>query len=280
MRVQPASKLPCCPTELNGAHQGPYVHFNSGGAFKLCEGNKTGWGILGRFNPDSNYDINAIYVGGLHEYNPEGHGQLHIQAAQYSYIGGWRENVASGWGKWCDSWTEEWPDGPLNYKEVRCVNKTMTYEGGFKEGYFHGYGELRWENGANYKGSWNEGRRHGCGMYTTAGGDEGYWWEAEVNHGHGSPDKSSVPANKYHDELKRRKAAEKNCQEEHDKRIEITAKHDKLHLQKVELERKLKVQHEELDKETQRCNDERTAREVAEAQLKLWKEHPWQCNVV
>lgn len=65
---------------------------------------------------------------------------------------------------------EQMADGPLNFKEVRRVHKTMTYQGGFKEGYFHGYGELRWENGVNYKESRNEGRRHGCGIYSMESG--------------------------------------------------------------------------------------------------------------
>src|SRR5579862_3289316 len=104
MRTHPASKLTSTPVELNGAHQGPYVHFQASSNYKLNEGNKTGWGVLARFNSDCDYDINAVYVGGLHEYTLEGHGQLHIEDEKFSYIGGWRENVASGWGKWSDSW--------------------------------------------------------------------------------------------------------------------------------------------------------------------------------
>lgn len=37
---------------------------------------------MGDIRPDSNYDVNAIYVGGVYDYNLEGHGQLHVQADQ------------------------------------------------------------------------------------------------------------------------------------------------------------------------------------------------------
>src|SRR5215471_12880204 len=174
MKTYPASKLRNGPELFNGSHQGPYVHFNSTSAFKLEQGKETGWGALCRFSGCSREDVNAAYVGGLHEYNPEGQGQLYVHEERFSYFGGWHENQASGWGKWCDSSTEDWPEGVMHFKTVTPVRKTMSYEGGFKEGYFHGYGELKWENGAYYKGSWNEGRRYGCGIYTE--GNAQYYW--------------------------------------------------------------------------------------------------------
>lgn len=270
MKTHPASKLQICPFELNGAHQCKYVRFNTSGEFKLTQGKETGWGALCRFNGDSDIDVNASYVGGLHEFNAEGHGQLHVQDEFFSYIGGWRDNLASGWGKWCDSWTEEWPDGVMHYRTVTYVHKTMFYEGGFKDGYFHGYGELTWETGANYKGSWKEGRRDGCGVYTTADGNDRYYWTSTLPDGCSSEDSDS--SDKYKKEHKLRQAAEKKYKEELAKEEKATTKCDEEHKKKEEVECKLKKKQDELAKETEMYYHEHTRKEVAEAELKLLKE--------
>lgn len=39
------------------------------------------------------------------------------------------------------------------------------YEGKFKEGYYHGNGVLKWENGDVYEGSWKRSRMDGPGLF-------------------------------------------------------------------------------------------------------------------
>lgn len=173
----PASELNPCPLQLTGSHQGPYVFFNVSNDYELRQGKDTGWGVLVCSNSSG---FSAIYEGGLHEKNAVGQGELRIKAKHFSYFGGWLENMASGWGKWSDSWTEYFPEGPMAPMKEPKEPRTMKYEGGFKDGYFHGYGELIWNDGAYYEGSWKEGRRHGRGVYVTGDGKDGYFWEPEA----------------------------------------------------------------------------------------------------
>src|SRR5271167_1547554 len=163
-----ATELNPCPPLLTGSHQGPYVCFDVSVEYKLREGKETGWGALVRSGSSG---FSAVYEGGLHEAHAVGHGQLHVKSQNFSYFGGWRENIASGWGKWTDSWTVYWPEGPVAPLHEPPEPWTMKYEGGFKDGYFHGYAELIWNNGAYYKGSWKEGRRYGRGVYVTSDGN-------------------------------------------------------------------------------------------------------------
>ena len=181
MEWHPASELNPCPLALNGSHQGPYICFNVSKDYQLRLGKETGWGSLICSGPSG---FTAVYEGGLHEKTAVGQGQLHSQSQNLSYFGGWLANVASGWGKWSDSWTEYWPEGPMAPMKVVPVPSTMKYEGGFKNGYFHGYGELRWNDGAYYKGSWKEGRRHGRGVYVCKDGNDRYYWEPEDHDWH------------------------------------------------------------------------------------------------
>eukprot|EP00929_Paragymnodinium_shiwhaense_P096900 TRINITY_DN5863_c0_g1_i1.p1 TRINITY_DN5863_c0_g1~~TRINITY_DN5863_c0_g1_i1.p1 ORF type:complete len:323 (+),score=75.24 TRINITY_DN5863_c0_g1_i1:86-1054(+) len=40
-----------------------------------------------------------------------------------------------------------------------------TYEGAFRNGVYHGYGEYNWPDGRAYKGTWKEGYMHGRGAF-------------------------------------------------------------------------------------------------------------------
>lgn len=179
MKWHPASELNLCPHELTGSHQVSYVYFDVSNEYKLRYGKETGWGALLRSDSSG---FCAVYEGGLHERHAVGQGQLHTKSQRFSYFGGWRENVASGWGIWSDSWTVYWPEGAVAPLNEPPVPWTMKYEGGFKNGYFHGYAELTWNTGAYYKGSWKEGRRHGSGVYVTGDGNDGYYWEHDHDH--------------------------------------------------------------------------------------------------
>jgi len=274
MKFHPASKLQTVPTELNGAHQCQYIHFINSSAFKLVDGKTTGWGGLCHFDEDDN--VIAVYVGGLHENEAQGEGQLHIKAENFSYIGGWRDNVASGWGKWCDSWTEEWPEGSMCYKVVTRVPKTMTYVGGFEDGYFHGYGELTWENGANYKGSWKEGRRDGCGIYINKEGTDAYYWTVSLpSNCNPSEDDES---DEYKNEHKLRLAAEKKLKKEKEKEKEEETKRKEEHRRRLEKQHELEKKQKELDDEIQKFSNEQLARERAEMTLQI-KEQQGYCHI-
>ena len=267
MKTLPASKLNYCPIELNGAHQSRHVRFQTSSTFKLTDGKKTGWGALCRFEPDSDIDVNAAYVGGLHQCDAQGQGQLHVKEDNFSYIGGWRDNVASGWGKWCDSWTEDWPDGVMRYKQVTRVPKTLRYEGGFKDGYFHGHGEFNWEDGANYKGSWKEGRRDGCGVYTTKEGNARYYWNATL------PDScESDNSDSFKSEYRLRLAADKKVKDVEAKLKEMTTKYEAERKKRIDTENKLEKKQEALDKETDMYLQEHIDNKIAQAQIKIMEE--------
>ncbi|KAK9917488.1 hypothetical protein WJX75_004962 [Coccomyxa subellipsoidea] len=75
-----------------------------------------------------------------------------------TYIGGWRNGLPEGEGRYC------WADG-------------STYDGGWKNGSKHGLGTYTWPNGASYKGEWQNGCMHGVGSFKSPDGTcyEGGW---------------------------------------------------------------------------------------------------------
>src|SRR5437762_6581583 len=123
----------------------------------------------------------------------------------------------------------------------------MSYEGGFKEGYFHGFGELKWEDGANYKGSWNEGRRYGCGIYTTKEGDTQYYWTIELpdeckcedSHSDHDCNDDSDHHCKWKTEHELRFDAEKKLKNEEKKEKDATDKYNKEHHLKIDVKKQL-----------------------------------------
>lgn len=44
------------------------------------------------------------------------------------------------------------------------------YNGNWKDGMYHGYGECTWPDGHLYKGEWKEGKTHGKGVEYRADG--------------------------------------------------------------------------------------------------------------
>jgi hypothetical protein len=166
----PSPVKPNVPLWLTG-HQCPRVEYNPTSEYKLKKGEKTGWGVVCQFTSRSQKEMNAIYVGGLEDRHAEGYGEWHSEEEKMSYHGGWKDNLASGWGRYCDSWTENWPDGWVKFipDDADSVLR-YTYEGGFKDGYFHGYGELTFRDKSKFEGSWREGRRVGYGKFTKDNG--------------------------------------------------------------------------------------------------------------
>lgn len=163
--VTPSPVKPNVPLWLTG-HQCPRIEYNPTSEYKLKKGEKTGWGVVCQFTSRSQKEMNAIYVGGLEDRHAEGYGEWHSEEERMSYHGGWKDNVASGFGIYCDSWTENWPDGWVKFiPDDSDSPARITYEGGFKDGYFHGYGELKFKDKSKFEGSWREGRRVGYGKY-------------------------------------------------------------------------------------------------------------------
>lgn len=164
--VTPSTVTPNVPLWLTG-HQCPRIEYNPTSEYKLKKGENTGWGVICQYTSRSQKEMNAIYVGGLDSRRAEGYGEWHSEDERMSYHGGWKDSVACGWGKYADSWTTDWPDSWARFLPGDAdVTAKFTYEGGFKDGYFHGYGELSFKDKSKYEGTWKEGRRWGYGKYT------------------------------------------------------------------------------------------------------------------
>lgn len=164
------------PEWLKDGRQGPRIEYNPTSEYKLKKGEKTGWGVIVQFTSRSQKEMNAIYVGGLEERRAEGYGEWHSEDEKLSYHGGWKENVACGWGRYTDSWTENWPDGWVRFLAADATSEMFVqYEGGWKDGYFHGYGELTFRDTSKYEGTWKNGRRFGYGKYTRRSGEIIEW---------------------------------------------------------------------------------------------------------
>merc|ERR1719389_1390497 len=118
--------------------------------------------------------------------NGQRHGIGSYISADEEYHGQWFNDVQEGQGH------ATWQDG-------------RTYEGGFREGRFHGFGRMEWTtkygmqlyegeyvddlkhgqgkftwaDGRSYDGAWFEGRRHGQASFRNTQGDVkvGIWCE-------------------------------------------------------------------------------------------------------
>ena len=61
-------------------------------------------------------------------------------------------------------------EGSIHYDSSKMFTGTFTYEGGFKEGRFHGRGKYEDNNGDWYDGHWEDGKPHGIGIVEFATG--------------------------------------------------------------------------------------------------------------
>jgi hypothetical protein len=168
--VTPVPVKPDVPLWLTG-HQCPRIEYNPTSEYKFKKGEKTGWGVICQFTSRSQKEMNAIYVGGLEERQAEGYGEWHSEEEKIAYHGGWKNNVANGYGKYTDAWTQDWPDSWARFLPGDAESTARhSYEGGFHNGYFHGFGKLTFKDRSVYEGSWKEGRRWGYGTYTRDNG--------------------------------------------------------------------------------------------------------------
>ena len=58
-----------------------------------------------------------------------------------------------------------WDRDQKNGQGKLTVPGEFTYEGGFKDGAYHEYGKMIWENGDSYDGSWKKNRMEGGGVF-------------------------------------------------------------------------------------------------------------------
>lgn len=56
--------------------------------------------------------------------------------------------------------------------EGRHESNGQVYKGAYQNGKKHGYGVYTWEDGKEYAGNWQNGKQHGEGVYK---GRKGVW---------------------------------------------------------------------------------------------------------
>jgi len=164
------------PKELSG-YQCLRIEYNPTSEYKLRKGEKTGWAVICAYTSRGQKEMNAIYVGGLEERKAQGYGEWHSEEERIAYHGGFKDNLAEGWGRYTDAWTEDWPEDWVRFLSDSEAHFRVKYEGGFKNGYFHGHGVMIFRDKSRYEGTWREGRRWGYGKYTR---DNGSFYEFPV----------------------------------------------------------------------------------------------------
>jgi len=121
-----------------------------------------GQGVLITFEEGEPY----YYVGNFNENGPHEQCQKLSHKKHYSYEGAWVHGFKQGQG--------------------REVMVEMTYEGGYLKDQRDGYGKVKWANGDEYTGLWQQGEPHGDGTFHWVDGRNyvGEFKNGEFN-GHG-----------------------------------------------------------------------------------------------
>lgn len=73
---------------------------------------------------------------------------------------------ATGSNRFEGSWAKDQKNG----KGVLKLKDGSVYDGQFKDGFYHDYGILKWENGDVYDGRWKKGRMEGPGNFRRSDG--------------------------------------------------------------------------------------------------------------
>lgn len=134
---------------------------------------------------------NGHYNGYVKNNKPDGIGRMEY-ADGSSYSGKWKNGNWNGLGTYItidsDTISSVWVDGMLD-GQTKIISNSLSYDGGYMEGYPHGlckieipntytywgymnygakngYGELVLSTGDNYKGDWNANLFDGDGIYT------------------------------------------------------------------------------------------------------------------
>jgi hypothetical protein len=106
------------------------------------------------------------------------HGRGELTLANGSvYTGSFANNVRSGYGVFNGteeegwSYTGEWANDQKEGRGVETVYlleaKRAVYDGGFRDGVYHGHGRYEYASGDVYEGPWKDGKQHGRGRFTS-----------------------------------------------------------------------------------------------------------------
>ena len=114
------------------------------------------------------------YIGDYEKGERHGSGMM----ISYPPLTGWPATVMVQYeGSWCK--------GKMNGSGVAIFSDGSRYEGYFKNGYYHGYGEWTRAN-ESYKGGWKDGKKHGFGIMVQGHVIYEGGWKDGHKHGFGS----------------------------------------------------------------------------------------------
>jgi len=121
---------------------------------------------------------------------PMKNGDRHIFRNGNEYVGGWQNNIPTGFGSLTlmngDKVEGDFVDGVLQGQGKLITSEGDQFEGEWRDGKREGEGRMRYSNGNEYVGAWKGDRRHGFGTLRYASGSlyAGDWKE-DVRHGNG-----------------------------------------------------------------------------------------------
>lgn len=121
---------------------------------------------------------NGHYRGYVKNNQPDKHGIMEYADGSF-YRGGWKEGKWHGKGLYVsgnDSILTIWAEGQLN-GETLIQTPYFSFEGGYFEGYPHGFGSLSVPESLEFVGYFREGERNGYGEIVLKNGDsyKGDW---------------------------------------------------------------------------------------------------------
>lgn len=121
-----------------------------------------------------------LYIGEVLKGIIDGNGE-YFTADQQHYVGQFTNNTMNGVGTLTSkegTWTGTFNDGVMEYGHFEAADKSLVYDGQFKDFNFHGQGTVVFlEDGSKYEGEFHEGVKNGQGTYTYADGTQlsGEW---------------------------------------------------------------------------------------------------------
>ena len=144
-----------------------------------AKGKKTG---LGEFK----YVSGDTYLGGFLNDTLQGHGEYKYSNGNI-YVGNFDSNQRNGTGEFMNNkektfYNGKWAlDKQSGDGELLISESCLHYVGEFRNGLYHGHGELKTTIGANcndrYVGDFKDGHKHGRGKFQYTNGDsyDGFW---------------------------------------------------------------------------------------------------------
>ena len=110
-----------------------------------------------------------------------------VHSKGWVYYGHWKDNKASGYGKYIgidgSIYKGNWDnDKKSGFGKLKYPNDTK-YQGNFKNSKKNGKGKFTWPNGSTYEGNWHMDKMYGIGIYSCLDGRvyTGKWVENSMN---------------------------------------------------------------------------------------------------